>query len=561
MQDIRRKQNEEAAKYSKSISMQIRGKLQNQLDKYEQTDTNNVDQTKRNYGKQPSQLDMESVMNVDRAMELIVKNLTDKVSSLEFLLSEISASQSTDSVQRAYSNIVEYNNFIIAYNNVIRSYQKVGLSNSSRNIIAVKLEKLTPQLDSLVYALNELINYYFANGRVDKTIFAFLKSLAVYTFAKNSIFRNNYILITQDYIDVTYQEIISSFSESRRELLDEFVNADITNKPLGKIPQFQSNIKDEIKQFEEELGFIPIAEKQKIKSLPPKIASDFLKTYKNKANEITNTEEAYETKKQTTVDEFQEVSDKIDNLTLILNNLEAKKLEVEENMRDIDTEEIIKLQEKVDAYVSEFEIKQEEYKLYKENLKSKKIKLTGGITKKIQAYQKVLENLDTKIVSTSQKLSVRKKAFSTLSKILNKIEAAIAENETLKLDLFKLQSELDGKFHSLEDEKEYKLEIERKDLEKYTTDIESKVQPFNKFSNPTEELQNRISVIEGNPVQTVKDQKLLLKLQAELEKLQVKTDAVDEKIEDLKFDGDGMHYNEKRNNVYLLKRPKRILIQ
>ena len=255
MQDIRRKQNEEAAKYSKSISMQIRGRLQNQLDKYEQTDANNIDQTKRNYGKQPSQLDIESAMNVDRAMELIVKNLTDKISALEFLLSEISASESTDSVQRAYSNIIEYNNFIIAFNNVIRSYQKVGLSNSSRNIIAVKLEKLTPYLDTLVYGLNELINYIFTNGVVSKTIFAFLKSLAVYVFAKNSIFRNAYRLITQDYIDLTYQEIISSFSESRRELLDEFINsADITNKPLGKIPQFQSNIVDELKQFEDKEG-------------------------------------------------------------------------------------------------------------------------------------------------------------------------------------------------------------------------------------------------------------------------------------------------------------------
>ena len=122
-----------------------------------------------------------------------------------------------------------------------------------------------------------------------------------------------------------------------------------------------------------------------------------------------------------------------------------------------------------------------------------------------------------------------------------------------------LRDELQERYDNFDREKDVVLEVKRENAEKYNASL--KEQPFNKFVHPIEELENRISVIKANPVQTIKDQKLLLKLQAELEKLKAKTEEVDEKIEDFKFDGDGMHYNEKRNNVYLLKRPKRILIQ
>ena len=202
--------------------------------------------------------DVEAEISVDKLIETLNRTLENKLTGLEYLLSKIVGTKDIGDAEgrRSYNTVVNNGDFITAYNQLIRVYTLPGMSRASQEAIKVKFQELKPNLDAMVYGLQELIQYLFESGKTDKEIFQLVRSQAVYELVNKQLYTGtNYKIIEQADINVSIKEVLSDLSEVQRAELKEISGRDVAEKSLLKLPIEVGNDEERIKQLEAEFGF------------------------------------------------------------------------------------------------------------------------------------------------------------------------------------------------------------------------------------------------------------------------------------------------------------------
>jgi len=202
--------------------------------------------------------DVDAEIGVDKLIENINKILENKLTSLEYLLSKITSTQDIGDAEgrRSYNNIISNGDFITSYNSLIRIYTTAGISRNSQEIIKVKFQEIKPNIDAIIYGIEELVQYLFESGKSDKEIFQLIRSQAVYQVVKNQLYRSSsYKIIEQGDIAVSIKEVLAELSEVQREELRDISERDITERSLLKLPFELGKDEERIKQLEAEMGF------------------------------------------------------------------------------------------------------------------------------------------------------------------------------------------------------------------------------------------------------------------------------------------------------------------
>ena len=204
--------------------------------------------------------DIEAEISVDKLVEVINKTIERKLVSLESLLSGITSSNRLD--QRAYESVVDNGDIITAYNQLIRVFMTVGISRNSQEEIKVKFQEIKPNVDAIMYGLDELIRYLFQSGKSSKEIFNLVRSQAVYNVIDKQLYRGSaYRPIEQGDITVSIREMVSRLSQVQRAKLEEVSQQDVGERSLLKIPIEQQNEEGKIRALEAELG-VPLPRKK-----------------------------------------------------------------------------------------------------------------------------------------------------------------------------------------------------------------------------------------------------------------------------------------------------------
>lgn len=202
--------------------------------------------------------DIEAETSVDKLIESINKILENKLTSLEYLLSKITGTSDIGDAEgrRSYNSIVSNGDFITAFNQLVRVYTTQGISRNSQEIIKVKFQEIKPNIDAIIYGIEELVQYLFESGKSDKEIFQLVRSQAVYQIVKDQLYRGaSYKIIEQGDIEVSIKEVLSELSEIQRAELKDISGRDITERSLLKLPIEIGEDEDRIKALEAEMGF------------------------------------------------------------------------------------------------------------------------------------------------------------------------------------------------------------------------------------------------------------------------------------------------------------------
>lgn len=234
--------------------------------------------------------DMEAEIGVDKLIENINKILENKLSSLEYLLSKITGTSDIGDAEgrRSYNAIISNGDFITAFNQLVRVYTTQGISRNSQEIIKVKFQEIKPNIDAIIYGIEELVQYLFESGKSDKEIFQLVRSQAVYDIVKGQLYRGaSYKIIEQGDIEVSIKEVLAELSEIQRAELHDISGRDITEKSLLKLPIEIGDDEERIKQLEAEMGFkLPRERRGELQELGRKEKEQAFSTFGNMGKSV-----------------------------------------------------------------------------------------------------------------------------------------------------------------------------------------------------------------------------------------------------------------------------------
>lgn len=369
--------------------------------------------------------DTEAEISVDKLIENLNRILENKLTSLEYLLSKIVGTSNIGDAEgrRSYNNVVSNGDFITTYNQLIRVYTTQGISRNSQEIIKVKFQEIKPNIDAIIYGIEELVQYLFEADKSDKEIFQLIRSQAVYQIVKDQLYRgSSYKIIEQGDIQVSLKEVLSDLSEVQRVELRDISERDITEKSLLKLPieigqdegrlqaleaEFGFRLPREIGEFgrkEREQAFKEYEQMGKDIDIPKlriqldeniqfleerkKNLVDNLKKYKNQQREVNRQKLSLEYRRkdllkgQPHFDEDDDLADKKIELEVPLaDDIEAKNQELAELKKRIkdDEDEIDQINEDIQQMKDEFEeyIKQSLENPEKFSIEKKKFKKKG----------------------------------------------------------------------------------------------------------------------------------------------------------------------------------------
>lgn len=295
-----------------------------------QTSLSGTDDTKPNYGIQQTTIDNVSLTDAEKEVEKINSLLTNKIADVDAYTSFYTKSRTNKLASRdilksdKMNSIINYNDVLILYNNVIRLYKKPGTSQPTKSMIGNKLNALTRNIDLLLLEYNNIIDYIFENDTtVHRIVFKLLEAKGFYEIIKNSIFRNDYNIITQENIEVQYRKEILSLSQSKREALNEIqVLDELQREKYKTIDELKFDTNLYIERIENSTGVkIPIELKRRFKDMGKE--------------EINRTLDSFNLLQKEEPIEIKNIEDRIN---LLLSNLQkntALKRELETNIDKI----------------------------------------------------------------------------------------------------------------------------------------------------------------------------------------------------------------------------------
>ena len=203
--------------------------------------------------------------------------------------------------QRAYDEIINTGSAVSLWNNIVRFYQKVGLSRQSQEMVKVKVQELTPNLEALLYGLGEAVDVLFSsnkyNEKVGLKVLELLRTQSIYQIIKRQVDTSVFELISVSSMETAFKNIFASLSQDRRELLDEVASrGDVAEKPIRLIPEFRSdNFKQRIQALADEMGVsvkrIPASVMERLRGMNQqdfeKSADEALRTVKSKKSQYS----------------------------------------------------------------------------------------------------------------------------------------------------------------------------------------------------------------------------------------------------------------------------------
>lgn len=259
---LRAKQNMEILDVWKDLNSQIVGRQNRQIQAYPES---LLPKTQRDLGAE---------VNTDKSVENINRVLEVKLGALEFLVQQFASGAGIDptsltkkdvrpQAKQAEEQITNTGDIVPLWNSVVRLYQQQGLSRESQNIIKVKVQELTPNLEAMVYGMNQAIDYIFheriINAPLMLMVMEFLRTLSVYTVIKQQVDSGQLELLSVEQLQRAYKNLLEEQSANRQALIKRYApRGDITSTPIRNIPDFDVlGRRDRLKAIADELGIDP----------------------------------------------------------------------------------------------------------------------------------------------------------------------------------------------------------------------------------------------------------------------------------------------------------------
>ena len=185
--------------------------------------------------------------------------------------------------QKAFQEVLNTGVIVSQWNAIVRYFTKSGLSKQSQEMIKVKVKDVEPNLEAILYGLDQVVEALFGFNRFTDTIgmkiLEVLRSTSIYQIVKQQVDASSFELLSVEMMDASFKNIFAGLSQQRRELLAEVSQRGEPNqkRPLRIIPDFDTtSFQTRIKELMDELG---------VRSLPDDLVSrlkrmnraDFLK--------------------------------------------------------------------------------------------------------------------------------------------------------------------------------------------------------------------------------------------------------------------------------------------
>jgi hypothetical protein len=231
--------------------------------------------------KPKNQRDLGTEVNVDKAVENINRTLEAKLGALEFVVQNINPQNRGGDQDLAtavnrntfYNSLSQVNNsgdVIPLWNSIVRSYQVQGISRETQQVLKVKVQELSPNLEAINYGLNQAIDtifeYRIMRPQFAVVIFNLLRTLSVYNEIKNQVDSNppRFEILSVELLDRAFRNIFESQSAERLTVLKQYApRGELVPSSIRNIPDFKTgDVESRVRAIEEELGVqIPPAER------------------------------------------------------------------------------------------------------------------------------------------------------------------------------------------------------------------------------------------------------------------------------------------------------------
>jgi len=163
--------------------------------------------------------------------------------------------------QKAFQEVLNTGVIVSQWNTIVRYYTKPGLSKQSQEMIKVKVKDLEPNLEAILYGLDQVVEALFEFNRftdlIGMKILEVLRSTSIYQIVKQQVDTSSFELISVAMMDTSFKNIFAGLSQQRRELLSEVSQRGEPNqkRPLRIIPDFDTtSFQARMKELMEELG-------------------------------------------------------------------------------------------------------------------------------------------------------------------------------------------------------------------------------------------------------------------------------------------------------------------
>ena len=345
---LRAKQNMEILDVFKDLHSQIVGRQNKQIQAFPET---LLPKTQRDLGAE---------VNTDKAVERINQVLETKLGSLEYLVGEFASGPGIDPMfmvkkdarlpgKQAEDIITNTGDIVPLWNSIVRLYQEPGLSRESQNIIKVKIQELTPNLEAIVYGFNSAIDYIFRqrmmNASLMLSVMEYLRTLSVYVVIKQQVDSGLLELLSVEALHRTYKNLLEEQTSDRQALIKKYApRGDITSTPIRNIPDFDVfGRQARLKAIAEELG-IPIRAfaSANIGSMTGQQFNEFVAKIQNEKQAFQS---GFTRQEEALLQEAQEKTDQIEAYEIFNQQAEVRIRNAEELIRQLREEEPLSAEE------------------------------------------------------------------------------------------------------------------------------------------------------------------------------------------------------------------------
>lgn len=163
----------------------------------------------------------------------------------------------------AYQEVINTGSIVSTWNAIVRYYTKQGLSKTTQEMIKVKVQDLTPNLEAMIYGLGEAVDVLFTrkfDSALGMKILEIMRTLSIYRLVKQQVDTAGFELISVPLMDTSFKNLFAELSQERRELLAEISQRGtsgnrLAQRPIRIIPQFDTgNFQERLKALMSELG-------------------------------------------------------------------------------------------------------------------------------------------------------------------------------------------------------------------------------------------------------------------------------------------------------------------
>ena len=256
---IRAKQNMEVLDVFKNLNSQVNAITKRQVSVFPDT------------LKPKTQRDMDTEVNVDKAIESINRTMEAKLTSLESMIGFLEFQNvglagapikqaNIIPFQNAFTNAINTGDIIPLWNSVVRFYQKSGLSKQSQEMIKTKVLELEPNLEALMYGFQQTVDKVFQtrifSDQIGMKMLDFLRTQSVYQLIKQQVDTSAFELISVSQLDTAFKNIFNDLTQDQRELLQSMAQRGVLGEsPIRRIPVIPTgDFGARIRQLASELG-------------------------------------------------------------------------------------------------------------------------------------------------------------------------------------------------------------------------------------------------------------------------------------------------------------------